>query len=98
MARDQLTMQQLDAMAVPESLGELIKWCKANDIYRRCSCDHVSMADMPYYETLLPTPPSSKHVRSTKDCTSLPIPEWCLISEFENGQSGDQQPQLMAED
>ena len=33
-ARDQLTMQQLDTTAVPESLGELIEWCKANDIYR----------------------------------------------------------------
>ena len=27
-------MQQLDATAVPESLGELIEWCKANDIYK----------------------------------------------------------------
>ena len=33
-ARDQLTMQQLDATAVPELLGEVIEWCKANDIYK----------------------------------------------------------------
>ena len=30
--RDQLTMQQLDSTAVPESLGDLIEWCTANDI------------------------------------------------------------------
>ena len=31
------------------------------------------------------------------ESTRLPIPEGCLISESANGQSGDQQPQLMAE-
>ena len=32
-ARDQLTMQQLDTTVVPDSLGELIEWCKKNDFY-----------------------------------------------------------------
>ena len=32
-ARDQLTEQQLDTSAIPESLGELIEWCKDNDFY-----------------------------------------------------------------
>ena len=58
---------------------------------------HVIMsawpADMPYYETPLPTPPSSEHEERTEDSTRLPIQEGCLISEFANGQSGDQQPQ-----
>ena len=36
-------------------------------------------ADMPYYETPLPTPPSSEHDVHTKDCTRLPIQEGCLI-------------------
>ena len=55
-------------------------------------------ADIPYYETQLPTPPSSDHVGHTEECTRLPIPEGCLISALPNGQSGDQQPQTMAED
>ena len=32
-ARDQLTMQQMEASAVPESLGDLIEWCKEHDFY-----------------------------------------------------------------
>ena len=55
-------------------------------------------ADMPYYGTPPPTPPSSQYGGRTKDCTRLPIPEGCSISEFANGQSGDHQPQPMAED
>ena len=59
-------------------------------------------ADMPW-GTLSPTPPpkppSSKHNERTTDCTSLPIPEGCLISVFANGQQpGDQQSQPMARD
>ena len=30
-ARDQLTMQQLDTTDVPESLSDLIEWCKKHD-------------------------------------------------------------------
>ena len=32
-ARNQLTMQQLDSSAVPESLSDLIEWCKLHDFY-----------------------------------------------------------------
>ena len=32
-ARDQLTIQQLDTTIVPESLGDLIDWCKKHDFY-----------------------------------------------------------------
>ena len=32
-ARDQLTEQQLDTSAIPESLGDLIEWCKENDFF-----------------------------------------------------------------
>ena len=33
-ARDQLTMQQMDTSAVPESLGDLIEWCKEHDLFK----------------------------------------------------------------
>ena len=33
-ARDQLTMQQMDTSAVPESLGDLTEWCKERDFYK----------------------------------------------------------------
>ena len=32
-ARDQLTEQQLDTSTIPESLGDLIEWCKDNDFF-----------------------------------------------------------------
>ncbi len=32
-AGDQLTEQQLDTQAIPESLGELIEWCKQHEFY-----------------------------------------------------------------
>ena len=55
-------------------------------------------ADFPYYISPLPTPPSNDHDERTEESTRLPILEGCLISELTNGQSGDQQPQPMAEE
>ena len=55
-------------------------------------------ADFPYYMTPPPTQPSNNHDERTEESTRLPIPEGYLISELANGQSGDQQPQPMAED
>ncbi len=38
------------------------------------------------------------HTHSGAECTRLPIPEGCLISEYANGQSGDQLPPSEAVD
>jgi hypothetical protein len=32
-ARDQLTEQQLDTSSIPESLGDIIEWCKEHEFY-----------------------------------------------------------------
>ena len=53
-------------------------------------------ADMPWGTQSPTPPPSSKHNKRTTKCPRLSIQEGRLISEFANGQSGDQQSQPMA--